>query len=904
MRKMGMLVALVLAWCVGTALADPAEKLTPERQQELEKKAAVLNQEGIRFYQGGNYVKAIENFREAMDTYRVLYPKPKCPHGHPALALSINNLGILQRAAGEYGKAEKLLHEALDMNRALFPKAKYPDGHPQLAQSINNLGLLYGDTGKNGKAETLYREALDMNRALYPKSQYPDGHPELAGSINNLGFLHQRTGEYGKAETLYREALDMNRARYPKSQYPDGHPELAINILNLGSLHQAAGEYGKAEALLREALDVTRALYPKSKYPDGHPHLALSMANLGSLHQAAGEYGKAETLLREALDVNRAFLRRYGNLAAEAEALNFASNQPLARDAVLSVTRNRPNAAAAYDDVWDSRALLTRLQEQRHRQLAANSDPSLRDLAEQLRLARLNLSRRLLRPLNHPDDNRAEISRLTDAKEDLEKRLATKMKLPPLATEDAPVQRLSQLLPARTCYVDFYRYAHYLQDPKIKGKKGWNWTPRYLAFVVRPGAATARVELGDADTIEQAWADWHKTITATRADEDTERRAAAALARLVWAPLLKKLPADLKTVYLTADGALHQVPWSALPGAKPGTVLLEQHAICLVPHGPFLLHRLQEKRPVQETAGRLLAVGGIDYQALTARQEPRPPDSSGAPHMALREEALPASGVRWPALKGTDKERQQVATLARRKARLEVTERSGKDASTEQFQRDLPSARYAHVATHGFFADPKFRSALQIDPKEFGAPEMRDRRGGGRSPLSLSGLVFAGANRTGTEAAEDRGILTAEGLIGVRMEGLELAVLSACETGLGAFGGGEGVYGLQRAFHVAGCRNVVASLWKVDDAATEALMALFYANLWEKKLDPAEALRQAQLTLYRNPTAVALAKSRGVDFSESDLPKVVPEPGEKGKRTPPAQWAAFTFSGVRPIKKD
>ena len=98
-------------------------------------------------------------------------------------------------------------------------------------------------------------------------------------------------------------------------------------------------------------------------------------------------------------------------------------------------------------------------------------------------------------------------------------------------------------------------------------------------------------------------------------------------------------------------------------------------------------------------------------------------------------------------------------------------------------------------------------------------------------------------------------------------QGLELAVLSACETGLGAFGGGEGVYGLQRAFHVAGCRNVVASLWKVDDAATEALMALFYANLWEKKLDPAEALRQAQLTMYRHPTAVSLAKSRGVDFS-------------------------------------
>src|SRR5262249_34876562 len=153
--------------------------------------------------------------------------------------------------------------------------------------------------------------------------------------------------------------------------------------------------------------------------------------------------------------------------------------------------------------------------------------------------------------------------------------------------------------------------------------------------------------------------------------------------------------------------------------------------------------------------------------------------------------------------------------------------------------------------------------------KEFGQLGMPDRRGGARSPLALSGLVFAGANRSGADAAEDRGILTAEGLIGLRLEGLDLAVLSACEAGLGGAGGGEGVYGLQRAFHVAGCRDVVASLWKVNDGATQALMTLFYRNLWEKKLDAAEALRQAQLTLYRNPSAVALAQQRGVDFSES-----------------------------------
>jgi CHAT domain-containing protein len=77
-------------------------------------------------------------------------------------------------------------------------------------------------------------------------------------------------------------------------------------------------------------------------------------------------------------------------------------------------------------------------------------------------------------------------------------------------------------------------------------------------------------------------------------------------------------------------------------------------------------------------------------------------------------------------------------------------------------------------------------------------------------------------------------------------------------------------------------------------------MALFYRNLWEKKLDAAEALRQAQLTLYRHPEAIAVAAKRGVDFTESDLPRIEEKPAGKPQRAPAAHWAAFTFSGVRP----
>ena len=107
----------------------------------------------------------------------------------------------------------------------------------------------------------------------------------------------------------------------------------------------------------------------------------------------------------------------------------------------------------------------------------------------------------------------------------------------------------------------------------------------------------------------------------------------------------------------------------------------------------------------------------------------------------------------------------------------------------------------------------------------------------------MSGLVVAVRNRPGTPG---RGLVTGEALLDRDLSGLELAVLSACETGLGDVAGGEGVFGLQRALHLAGCRDVVASLWKVPDAATAALMGEFYRALWDEYLPPVLALQKAQ----------------------------------------------------------
>jgi CHAT domain-containing protein len=125
-----------------------------------------------------------------------------------------------------------------------------------------------------------------------------------------------------------------------------------------------------------------------------------------------------------------------------------------------------------------------------------------------------------------------------------------------------------------------------------------------------------------------------------------------------------------------------------------------------------------------------------------------------------------------------------------------------------------------------------------------------------------------------------------------------LVVLSACETGLGRVAGGEGVMGLTRAFHLAGTRNVVASLWKVDDQATAALMKLFYHKLWQERKPPIVALREAQLTVYRNPEQIGqLAGARGLDFTKTVQAVKGDRTAPAAKTTPARHWAGFILSG-------
>jgi CHAT domain-containing protein len=196
----------------------------------------------------------------------------------------------------------------------------------------------------------------------------------------------------------------------------------------------------------------------------------------------------------------------------------------------------------------------------------------------------------------------------------------------------------------------------------------------------------------------------------------------------------------------------------------------------------------------------------------------------------------------------------------------------GRGASEAAFKRDAPGHRVLHVATHGFFLNGACESA----PGTRGVGGLSSTAATARpveNPLLLSGLALAGANRRASASPnEDDGILTAEEVASLNLEGVEWAVLSACDTGVGEIKAGEGVFGLRRAFQVAGARTVIMSLWSVDDQATRTWMRALYEGRFQRKLSTAAAVHAASLSLLRERRA-------------------------KGQSTHPFYWAAFIAAG-------
>ena len=509
-------------------------------------------------------------------------------------------------------------------------------------------------------------------------------------------------------------------------------------------------------------------------------------------------------------------------------------------------------------------------------------------------------------PAQH--DWKTDVARLSEQKDQLEEKLTRQSAAFRAARAEIrrTPEQLQAALPSDAALIDVLEYTHLSPPPERKGEL--KRERRLIAFVVRPDRPIARVELGPLAPIRAAIDDWRPILRREKpAPQDEQGGPAARLRRLVWSPLEEHL-AGVATVLVSPDGALGLVPLEALPGKAAGSYLIEDYTIALVPvprmfgvdgavaaDGPKLA-RLRPRR-------RRCCWSATSITAATPAQDPTVREPVGRRGDAGRR-AAPVRAAARHRRRGRGHRGRLPAPLPRRPPLM-----LGQGRATEAALReDAARYRYLHLATHGYFAPPSIRSAL--GPSDKPARPGTDLFGAGGvagfHPGLLSGLALAGANVRPTPTGKDDGILTALEVAELDLAKVELAVLSACETGLGEVAGGEGLLGLQRAFQVAGARAVVASLWSIGDEPTRALIAQFYEDLWRNGRPPVEACREAQLSMLRGSLGQKTLKSlrepqvsipggnldrgtlkRKADTAESD-------------RLSPYYWAAFVLSTDRP----
>ena len=511
----------------------------------------------------------------------------------------------------------------------------------------------------------------------------------------------------------------------------------------------------------------------------------------------------------------------------EPEALRFAEDEiPFRRGSLLALVEGSSTKTAdeVYAQVWRSKAAVTRIIQLRQRYTAESSDASTRELRSKLRKGQDRLSHLFgMRPTTPTASLVREMWTLSNNNEALERMLASDAQRRIRTHKPARKSHTEfiSVLPQRSVFVDFLRYsAPPTDDPAsvIRSQP----TAKYVAFVLAHGRPVERVELGNAAMIETDLENWRTDIKLFR---DREGPSAGKLRRALWEAVESHFPRDTTTVVISPDAALSRIPWAALPGPQGCPRLIEQYTILTAANGPELLECVS-KPPPQD--GGILTVespGSNEREADRPGRAPVPSATSGTRDATT----IPGRGSRSSGL---------FADIGEYRLGKTLRQLSGHDATTGKVEEELPRAQWAYFAAQGFFAKSEDPGAKSRGLAEEQA--LTWRRVLARNPMLRSGLTL-----------DDRD-LTAGAIARMSLINLDVAFLGACNTGLGAIEDGEGVLGLQRAFHMAGTRNVIATLWEVDPSSTRALITEFHRSLADTRLSKAEALRLVQLKLIRN----------------------------------------------------
>lgn len=781
--------------------------------------AVLLNNEAELSRMKGNYKQAVDLATKSLGILEKVHGKE-----HVDYLRQLNNLAINYQMLGEYQIAIDYLEQTLKTLKKI-----HKDSTIYYAKYCSNLGQLRLSLGDYENA--LFNLKTSVETYAFTGNS---AHPDALIAYNNMGKLLADLRQYKEAEKVYSTSLQLAQQALPAT-----HPIFSTLYNNLGDINYSLGNQDLAEEYMKKALSFSEKIYTKN-----HPDYALALANYArvvenrNLKEAINIIEESLSIIENYPETNNGlrvtmlnnylmYLKEDGQLEKQREVIVQANK--LLWDEIERVfkysSENEKKAYLGivkhYFEVYQGEMIagldttnafieLNYKNQFKLKELLLNTSKDAFLELESLNEVRINellQERVMLKALTNESDVLQEgyqqnKSRLNEIEADLLKEHRKHFEQNHFL--EVTTQDIVSKLREKDVLVEFARHQVF-----ENGK--WKSDHQYVAYIVSKEEAIKVVPLFlESELLTLLKSEGANYLYSSRGDAFSKENSHVYLGDSISSLILQKvIPFIINKdqLYIVPDGILHQVPFAALQ--VDNQLLIDKYKLVQLSSSNSLVQGL-----AQPVLSEMTLIGGVNYDGNEKSD----------------------SLASWSYLRGAEQEVESINKLAKQH-KIESHLIEHKEATEELFQSfSGNSPKVLHVSTHGFY------EPYSIEVKNM-VSEAQD-------PMNRSGILMAGANQYWLKKKElfdeSDGIILAAEIANLNLSNTELAVLSACETGLGLTDGSEGVYGLQRAFKMAGVQQLLISLWKVPDAETAEFMLYFYDS-WINNNDVYAAFRATQI---------------------------------------------------------
>ncbi|SNS42135.1 Tetratricopeptide repeat-containing protein [Ekhidna lutea] len=795
---------------------------------------STLNSLGVIYMDKGKLPEAEEIFQQAIDLVNRMQGE-----NDDVIAGLQNNLAIVYFNLGDYERATALQRNILEEDKDYYGEDSFTYG-----LSLLNLGLTLLYDGQYTESEKLHLEAMQVFETSAGKESIDYGRVQ-----NNLSLLNARRGRIDEAIDYGQKAIKTYEATLGED-----HPETAFPYFNLANAHLGYEEVDKAKPLANRAYEIR-----KKALGDQHPYFARSANQLAIVNWKEGNNEEALKFYQETFDNYFNQINTFFPVLTEEEKATFyyTNLRPAFEQYVSFIEETSREDKDLLGEIYNYQLALKGLimyaTSKVRESILASGDENLISMFEEWISQKEQLAKLFSATDIEIGVRNKKIDSLTEASNVLEEQLSKSSQAfgENFANKSVTWEDIRNSLAPGEAAVEMVRYRDFSTD----SSGVFTDEVYYAAMIVRHDTEDhpEMVILRNGAQMEQKFLANYRNAIKYKISENYSYR-------LFWQPIARRLE-GINKIYFAPDGVYNQISIYTLQNPGTKDYLLNEIDLALVTNTKDLL---EESQPFED-GGRSVFFGYPQYSmGSTLSDDGSAKDrgvrgARGSRGKTSKEElsrGIPR-GVRGNLVRymqsfnglgmlpGTKKEVELIDSL------YAVNDRNRDtyflNEALEGTVKSVNNPNILHIATHGFFLEQDHDA--QSDDAYV------------QNPLLRSGLILAGANnfiQTGTIVSEsdgNDGILTAFEAMNMNLDKTDVVVLSACETGLGEIKNGEGVYGLQRAFQIAGADAIIMSMWTVDDDATQELMTTFYRE-WLSHGDKQLAFNTAQKKLrekYKKP---------------------------------------------------